>query len=160
MEKERGASAGVSVQKILVSYCNFAATHSLFFLGSFPICGLMFLRAVWVRGGEEKASLVKFHPQFSHSVPRQPSASTLFHDTSVWIFPRADVRAFHGERTAFTGQARKEGFPSSYSQCGLCTVLLLKPGHCERAFSHCRNSVNGRGHFNQKHFQHQILFFH
>lgn len=48
-------------------------------------------------------------------------------NTSIWIFPRADVRAFHRDRTAFTGQRRKKGFPSSYRQCVLCTAPLPKP---------------------------------
>lgn len=85
--------------------------------------------------GRRKASPEEFHPQSAHSVPAQASASAIFHDTSTWIFPRADVRAFHGERTAFTGPARKEGFPSSYSQCGLCAALLPKPGPCENSQS-------------------------
>lgn len=104
-------------------------------LSDFRWKGFHFSANINIWKGLKKSISRKFHPQFSHSAPAQASASAIFHDTSTWVFPRADVRAFRGERAAFTGQARKEGFPSSHSQCGLCAALLLQPGPCKNSQS-------------------------
>lgn len=84
---------------------------------------------------------------FTHSSVIQPQPKQVpqlfFHDTSTWIFPRADVRAFHGERAAFSGQAGKEGFPSR-ATLNVPFVLLRRSGQDPaRTLSPRRNSPRG-----------------
>lgn len=103
-------------------YSGFTTASCSSFLSVLPCKTLRWEGFQSLGKGRRKASPEKFHPQFSHSLPAQASASAIFHDTSTWIFPRADVRAFSWRKSCIYWAGKEGGLPQQpFSMWPLCS---------------------------------------